>query len=105
MPSIYPAYNLNMSGNATGIVDLMQIVNKDLMFNKFGILLLLTIFLITLFAFLISTGGNASKSFAASSFIAFSLSMLLIILELIPNYVIYITIFAMAVSIVFIRKA
>jgi len=87
--AIYSAYNLTGMSNSTGIVELMQLVNNELMFNFFGTGILLTIFLISLFAFLNSTGGDAMRSLAGASFISFALSLLLVILNLIPNYIMY----------------
>ena len=101
---VYEAYNLSVGmGNSSGIIQLIQTVNSELMFDFYGIGILLSIFLITFFAFHIATGGNAAKAMAGSSFIAFGLSILMIILDLIPNYVMYITLIMAAISVVFIR--
>jgi len=101
---VYDAYNLSAMGNTTGIVPLMQTINENLMFHFFGIGILLTVFLISLFAFLHSTGGNTSKSLAASSFICFAISLLLVVMELISGYVVYLTLVMSAISIVFISN-
>jgi len=101
---VYGAYNLTGAGNATGIVDLMQTVNSELMFDFYGIGILLSIFLITFFAFLNATQGNATKALASSSFIAFVISILMIMLDLIPNYVMYITLILTAISVVAIKE-
>jgi len=101
---VYDAYNLSIAGNSTGIVDLIHTVNSELMFDFYGIGILLSIFLILFFAFYTSTGGNATKALAGTSFICFGLSMLMIILDLIPNYVMYITLIMAAISIVFIKE-
>ena len=81
-------HNLSMMGNATGIVDLMITVNENLMHNLFGILLLSTIFVMCIMAFMVST-ANFGKSLTASSFIVFALSLLLRILDVIPDSVMF----------------
>ena len=100
---VYEAYNLTGLGNSSGIVSLIQTVNSQLMFDFFGIGILLAIFLIAFFAFHTSTGGNATKAMAGASFIAFAISILLIILDLVPNYAMYITLVVAAISVVFIK--
>lgn len=101
---IYQEYNLSGMGNSTGIVDLMQLVNSELMNDFLGIGLLVTIFIIALTAFITSTGGDMTKSLAASSFIAMLMSILLVILDLVPNYIIYLTLAMAALSLVFIKE-
>ncbi len=101
---VYEAYNLTGMGNASGIVDLMQTVNSELMFDFFGIGVLLSVFLITFFAFHRATGGNATQAMAGASFISFAISLLLIILDLIPNFAWYIMLILTAVSVVFIKN-
>ena len=101
---VYDAYNLSKLGNSSGIVDLMQTVNSELMFDFYGIGLILSIFLITFFAFHRSTGGNATKAMAGASFISFGICLLLTILDLIPNFVMYLFLILTAVSAVFIKE-
>ena len=101
---VYNSYNLTGMGNSSGIVELIQTVNSELMFDFFGIGILLSIFLITFFSFNVATGGNATKAVAGASFIAFGLSLLMTILDLIPNYMLYITLIMTAVSVVLIRE-
>jgi len=103
---VYEAYNLTGGGmhNASGIVELMQTVNSELMFDFYGIGILLSIFLIAFFAFHTATGGNATKAMAGASFISFGISLLLIILDLIPNYSVYLLLILAAVSVVFIKE-
>lgn len=100
---VYEAYNLTTMGNASGIVGLMQTVNSELMFNWFGVLTILTIFLISFIAFLVATGNNPRKSMSAACFIAFGLSMLLRILELVSDFVVIIALIATAISVAFIK--
>ena len=101
---VYDAYNLTNMGNSSGIVSLIQTVNSELMFDFFGIGLLLTIFIITFLSFLVATGNNASKALAGAAFISFAISILLLLLDLIPNYAMYITLIMAAVSVVFIKE-
>ena len=91
----YPAYNLSGMANSSGIVDLMQTVNSELMFGLMGVMILLTLFFITFMAFY-SSSGEAGKSLAASSVICFGLSMLLIILDMISEFVVYLLLIASA---------
>ena len=86
--SIPPIHNLTTLGNVSGIVELTQLVNVNLMHSFFGILILISVFLITLFAFLQST-GHGLKSFTASFFIVFMISMLLRTLDLVPDLAVY----------------
>jgi len=97
---VYTAYNLTGMGNSSGIVQLMQLVNSELMFNFMGTGIILTIFLISLFAFFASTGGDAMRSIAGAAFISFALSILLVILDLIPNYVMYTALVIAALSVI-----
>jgi len=101
---VYEAYNLTGIGGTSGIVDLMQTVNSELMFNFYGIGIILSIFLICFFAFHRATGGNATKAMSGASFICFSISLLLIILDLISNYVMYLFLILTAISAVFIKE-
>lgn len=101
---VYEAYNLSLMANSSGIVDLMQTVNSNLMFDFFGIGVLLTLFIITFLSFHVSTGGDATKAFAGASFISFAISLLMTLLDIIPNYALYITLIMAAVSVVFIKK-
>ena len=101
---VYEAYNLSLAGNSSGIVDLMQIVNSELMFDFYGIGILITIFVILLMSFLISTNGDGIKSWATASFICFVISLLLFILELVPEIAIFIFLVMSAIGVVLIRN-
>lgn len=104
MAEIYAEYNLTGMGNSTGIVDLMQTVNTELMFSFFGIGILVVLFLITFFAFLKSSDGDATRALAGSCFICFGMSLLLRILELIPPFAVYICLIGTAISVLLIKK-
>ena len=93
-------HNLTLMGNTTGIVSLTQLVNTELMDGYFGIGLLVTIFMITFGAFVVST-GHSGKAFVASSFIMFTMSLLLISLDLVPDFVMYATLGIAALSVAF----
>lgn len=81
-------YNLSLMGNATGIVDLMITVNERLMHGQLGVLILVTIFLICIMAFMVAT-ADFGKSLTASSFIMFAMSILLRILNVIPDWMMF----------------
>ena len=102
---VYEAYNLTAMGNSSGIVSLIQTVNSELMFDFYGIGVMLAIFIITFFAFLKSTGGDATKSLAGASFIIFGLSTLFVLLDLLPAYIMYIALILTALSVVSIKNA
>ncbi len=93
-------YNLTRMGNATGIVGLTQLVNTELMDGFFGLGILITVFMISMGAFIVST-GHSGKAFAASSFIILTLSLLLMALGLVENFVVYAIAFIAAISIAF----
>ena len=101
---VYREYNLTGMNNSTGIVELMQTVNEELMFNYFGLGLLLAIFVVSFISFFNGSGGNTSKSFAASSFICFAFSILFMMLGIIPSYLIYVCLILAAVSIVMVKN-
>jgi len=98
-------HNLTLMGNSSGIVELMQSVNSNLMQDTFGILLLTAFFLILLLTF-VSTTNNGGKSFIAASFATFLISIPLRILGLIPDLALYgvLAIAAFAVAIVKTRE-
>ena len=93
-------YNLTSMGNTTGIVQLTQLVNTELMDGYFGTGILITVFIITMGAFIVAT-GHAGKAFAASSFIIFALSLLLRALDLIKDPIMYGALGLAAISVAF----
>ena len=92
----YPAYNLTQMANSSGIVELMQTVNSELMFNTFGIMILITIWLVSFMAFYSASGSNAPKALAGASVISFGISMMLIILDMRPEYGVYLLLISSA---------
>lgn len=101
MPSITEEYNLTLTGgNTTGIVSLVQSVNTNLMFNLFGTMLLLTIFVILLLGFVVSNGGSGVKALLPSSFITTMISLIFMGLKLIPPIIFYGCLVLVAISIV-----
>lgn len=79
-------YNLTEMGNNTGIVELTQLVNTNLMEGMLGVLILVTVFGITFLSFMATT-NHGGKAFVGSSFICFVLSLFLWVLQLIPDVV------------------
>ena len=67
------------------------------MADMLGMFILITIFMISLLAFMQST-GRMSTSLAASSFISFMIALLLRAMDIIPDLILYITMGVMALS-------
>ena len=82
--AVPPPHNLTLMGNSSGIVELTQLVNDNLMHGMFGVFLLVTIFAITFMSFMAST-GHAGKAYIGSSFIIFIISLFLWVLGFIPD--------------------
>ena len=98
------SYNLSaISSNTTGILTLMQGVNNVLMFGWLGTMLLVIIFAITLMTFLSST-NNPGKSISTALFITSFLSILLRLVDLVPNKVMFVLIICFAISLAFTWK-
>ena len=78
-----PIYNLTTVGdNVTGLLSFTQSVNAELMGGMLGLLFLGVVVIISLMTFLAST-NDASKAFAASSFIGIGMGILLFTVNLI----------------------
>lgn len=93
------SYNLTgMSGNVTGLLSLFQVVNSELMFGWLGVCILFAATSIALITFLWAT-NDAGKSFIASTFISFTLSILLRAVDLVPDLAIFISLIGLALSI------
>lgn len=101
--AIPETYNLTLMGNTTGMVDLIQLVNKELMFGWFGTLLLIAFFVILMMAFIFAT-NHAGKSFATASFLTMIISILFRILGLVPDLLMYGMIAIAAFSVAFIKQ-
>ncbi len=91
-------YNLTLAGNSSGIVSLAQTVNAELMGGYFGVLILITMFALTSFGF-IQTTGHTGKSITASSFLIFVLALLLRVVDLVSDITIYVTLALVAFSV------
>lgn len=97
-------YNLTQIGNSTTWVDLATIANDQLMFGWFGRLLLLTIFIVVMMAF-IQTTGSFKKSLALSSFFALVIGYLFRIIDILPEKDLFLIIIILAGSLIFMKKA
>lgn len=94
-------YNLSgIAQNITSPVDLAQGINTQLMHGYQGIIWLVIIWAIAFISFTAST-NKPIKSMAASSFIAFGFSIMLYIIELVPEIAIFITLLATSMSLAF----
>lgn len=101
--TVPPPHNLTILSNSTGIIGLTTAVNEVFMKNLFGIFVLVTIFILTMLGFMLST-NNAGKSFAASAFICFGLSIFLRVLGWVPDLAMYGSLAIAAFSIAFIKS-
>lgn len=85
-------YNLtSISSNTTGLLTLTQNVNSILLYDLWGILMLIMIGAISFMSFYFSN-GNVPKSLTATSFIIVTLALLLRMVSLIPDLAFFITV-------------
>ena len=82
-------YNLTGMANTTGMLGITQSINSELMFNFFGIMMLLIIYVILILTFVHRT-EDGHKSLLAASFICFGLSIMLRGLQLVPDIVVWV---------------
>jgi hypothetical protein len=93
------SYNLSaISANTTGMLGFFKGVNNVLMFGWLGVLFLLVIGLICFMAFMVST-NDVRKSFIATSFISFGLSIFLRAMSLVPDFALYVCLVLSAISV------
>ncbi len=97
----------NLTGifeNTTGIVGMMKGVNDTLMNGYFGILLLVSIWIMLFMGFM-KTTAHAGKSALSSSFIIFILSVLLRALNIVNDLTMYgaLALFALTLAFLFPR--
>ena len=94
-------YNLTgAADNITGVVGLIQVVNDVLLFGWLGILILIMLGWISLGAFLFVT-DDAGKSFIATFFFLFVVSILFRAIELIPDLALFVCLLGLGASVAF----
>lgn len=92
-------YNLTgIAGDTGGMLSFVQGVNEILMFGGLGIVFLIGIGVVMFMSFMWVT-NDSSKSIAGTSFLVFSLSILLRAMDLLSNRVLFIVFIICAVSI------
>ena len=97
-------YNLTgIVTNSTTILGFVQGVNDTLMLGWLGTLFLIGICVVSFTSFIYLT-NDTNRAMAATSFIAFSLALLLRAISLISDLVLYITLIMAAVTIAFTWK-
>ena len=97
-------YNLTgIMDNSTSVLGFVQGVNSTLMLDWFGTLILIALSVIMFMAFIYST-QDTGKALAATSFIAFGLSILLKAMNLVPILAVYITLVTAAIVLAFTWK-
>ena len=98
-------YNLSITGNnVTAIVGLTQTVNDNLMNGYFGLLTLITFFLITMMISFVVTRGSANKSFMSASIATFVIAMLFRVMALVSDLIFYSFLALAALSIAFVKN-
>jgi hypothetical protein len=97
-------YNLTEVANVTSYLEFTQNVNTHLMQGWLGVMFLLVISAIVFIAFIQST-NNPRKSLAATSFIAFGISILFRAIDLVPDLAIFLTLIGAAFGVAFMRKS
>jgi len=94
------AYNLTQVANVTNFLEFTQNVNHYLMNDLLGVLLLFAIGVICVSSFHWST-RDLKGSILATSFILFTLSLLMRAINLVPNLAVFITLIGCAAAVAF----
>jgi len=95
------SYNLTALGsNSTGLLSLAQNINSILMFGLLGTMFLLSFSAIVFMSFLFTT-GDGQKALLGTSWIAFTLSIFLLAMNLIPLSIFVVTLVAAGGSLAF----
>lgn len=97
------SYNITVVGNSSGFLEVVQNLNTELMFGWFGVLMLIAIGGILFIAF-VTTTNSTRKSFAATAFICFALSIILRAVELVPDKALLFTLIFAAIGVAVSRK-
>ena len=93
------AYNLTaVAANSTGFLSFTQGVNTVLLDDWLGIMLLISLSVIMMIAFMWAT-NDSSKSIAGTAFLSFSLGVLLRAMGLVSDLTLFITIIVSAAAI------
>jgi len=94
-------YNLTaLASNSTGLLSLAQNINTILMFGLLGTMFLLSFSAIVFISFLYTT-GDGQKALLGTAWIAFTLSIFLLAMSLIPLWVFILTLVAAGGSLAF----
>lgn len=96
-------YNMSYVGNSSGLLELTQRVNSELMYGWFGVLILIVIASVLFISFVVST-NSPRKSAAATGVICFGLCILLRALSLVPDLALFVTLTLAAISVAVSRK-
>lgn len=97
-------YNLTgIAQNTTGVVQLMQGVNNELMFGYFGVVMLISLAIFFFTAFIYATNDTA-KAMTATAFIVFILSILLRAMGLVSNLAMMFCLIAAGLTLAFTWK-
>ena len=97
-------HNLTLLNNNTGILDLFQTVNAQLLSGMLGALIVATMFIISYLSFQYIT-NNSGKAFIGASFLSFVLSFLFKTIGIGSDLLMYGCLALAAFSIAFIRQA
>lgn len=96
-----PLYNMTEIGqNSSSVIGFVSAINESLMQGMLGVMFIIAVTTILLFAFLTST-NNMKISMTAASFIAGALALLMKSLNLIPDLALFIILIGSALAIAF----
>jgi len=95
------SYNLTgLGSNSTGLLPFAQLLNTELMHGTLGTFFLMSFTAICFISFVYTT-GDSQKAFIGSSFIAFTLSIFLLAMDLVPLWVFILSLVGAAIALAF----
>lgn len=93
-------YNLSLVSNQSGIVGMIEKTNEELMFGHFGNLLLISATIILYMGFFSKT-VDSTVSLSAAMFIGFLGSMMLRVINLVPDITVFVYLMGTAMAAAF----
>lgn len=96
-PTHTKVYNLSLVSNQSGMVEIIQQVNTEIMFSMYGNIILITLGVILIMGFMART-GDIKQSFAVAAYILFVSAMFFRGLELIKDLDMFIYLIVAAVA-------
>jgi len=101
-----PQYNMSniVQANQTGILELIQGINSELMFGMLGNIFLIGLSTVIFTSLYVST-GDFNKAWLSTSFIAFVISLNMVALSLCNPITVFITLMSTIAAVAFSYKA